>query len=674
MRYCSWIVVVATALTGISCTKTENAPPRVMAEQVLPQIPIDTSSSLFSVIQNGRLGFVNTSGHIVIKPRFRQVGNFSFGVAPAREVGRYGYINSSGEWTISPIYDYATDFSEGLAAVFRNGLAEIINVHGTVVHRGAYKDVKPFSHGLSIVTSELGRGLVTAQGKLIVEPGPARFYVLSRSRILVNELHAPNGKVQMEPSKTWKLIDAFGGTIKSLKGYSDVVAEFGAPHFLLEKQIAGTITGRYDMFSTNGVKIKSIYEDFVDVVDEIQASGYMRASKTYVKNGWSSSVSHIIDSHGEIRQLMVGDEHIALFGRSLLVGINRTTNLLRVFNTSGGLKKMYQMHTRSCEIQSAAYNQLDNSYTSLFHDRVQYGMIESESAYKVLDENGRISGALQLSHNSRVEYLDSSHVVVAEPFDESDLERLQFFDWDGRADPVATYDSLEKILSISHGVVSAVIASRQYLIDLYGRTIWKSKKGEINSMSESDLDHKREVCPTVNMSSARKIQYSSLDRDLARNNLRLNIDRDTSVHVYALPTNKSLADTNTIQVVVANNKSVAVDVSVSDGRLWLVMEARKSPRDQWTEIEYQPDSWCGNSYYSVALPPHSYWSFNVIRSTGDDRVECRMKLTNRSPILSGSKSTMPFKVLYSNTFWMTTNPGQFWRIRQHRSSGLMDPY
>lgn len=66
-------------------------------------------------------GVVDTSGTLVIEPRFFALGDFSEGLAMAMvEVKgelECGYIDKTGAWVVDPQYDWAGDFSEGLAAV-----------------------------------------------------------------------------------------------------------------------------------------------------------------------------------------------------------------------------------------------------------------------------------------------------------------------------------------------------------------------------------------------------------------------------------------------------------------------------------------------------------------------------------------------------------------------------
>jgi WG containing repeat len=87
----------------------------------------DFSEGLAGVEVNGKYGFIDAQGTMLIPPRFdlsREVrhpgrtvssGRFVSGLACVRVEGLVGYINRKGEFVIRPQFTYAQDFSEGLA-------------------------------------------------------------------------------------------------------------------------------------------------------------------------------------------------------------------------------------------------------------------------------------------------------------------------------------------------------------------------------------------------------------------------------------------------------------------------------------------------------------------------------------------------------------------------------
>lgn len=82
------------------------------------------------VTANGKKLFIDTTGRVVIRPNFDIVNNFSEGLAAVNigqkripnlglisDPGKWGYLDSTGKLVIPLKFTHAEDFSEGLAAV-----------------------------------------------------------------------------------------------------------------------------------------------------------------------------------------------------------------------------------------------------------------------------------------------------------------------------------------------------------------------------------------------------------------------------------------------------------------------------------------------------------------------------------------------------------------------------
>ena len=78
-------------------------------------------SNRFIIRENGKYGYMDKEGNVVINPQFDYAEGFSEGLASVRigdrESGKYGYIDKEGKMVINPQFDLAWRFSEGLAKV-----------------------------------------------------------------------------------------------------------------------------------------------------------------------------------------------------------------------------------------------------------------------------------------------------------------------------------------------------------------------------------------------------------------------------------------------------------------------------------------------------------------------------------------------------------------------------
>jgi len=109
-------------------------------------------------------GFIDPTGDVVVSP--------SFGLAPAvveeetpengryrrtRVDGRYGYRNDDGGMVIEPRFEQAWTFSNGRARVQRNGRWGYIDRRGQLVVEPQFRQAWDFRNGLARVETESGR-------------------------------------------------------------------------------------------------------------------------------------------------------------------------------------------------------------------------------------------------------------------------------------------------------------------------------------------------------------------------------------------------------------------------------------------------------------------------------------------------------------------------------------
>lgn len=76
-----------------------------------------------AVCINGKWGFVDTAGNVVIKPAYENAKSFSAGLGAVCVEGKWGYINTSGTIRIEPKFEDCRPFSaSGIAALKEGGI------------------------------------------------------------------------------------------------------------------------------------------------------------------------------------------------------------------------------------------------------------------------------------------------------------------------------------------------------------------------------------------------------------------------------------------------------------------------------------------------------------------------------------------------------------------------
>jgi hypothetical protein len=85
----------------------------------------------------GKYGYVDAAGKVVIAPRFDGADSFSEGLAVVLDSGRFGYIDSQGTFAIPPVYRHARAFRDGFAPVRFDGFWLTIDRGGKAVAMAA---------------------------------------------------------------------------------------------------------------------------------------------------------------------------------------------------------------------------------------------------------------------------------------------------------------------------------------------------------------------------------------------------------------------------------------------------------------------------------------------------------------------------------------------------------
>src|SRR5215472_13616499 len=106
--------MLGLALIGTLCIL-----PLLSSATEVVRVPIKRKGAgpLFQVHYQGKWGFIDRSGEVVIPPRFEDEGDFFGGLARVEIDGKWGYIDERGRVSIPCRFVRAGDFQEGLAAV-----------------------------------------------------------------------------------------------------------------------------------------------------------------------------------------------------------------------------------------------------------------------------------------------------------------------------------------------------------------------------------------------------------------------------------------------------------------------------------------------------------------------------------------------------------------------------
>ena len=143
---------------------------------------------LASIKTDGKWGFIDRSGEIIINPVYDKTGWFNDdGITAVKKDGKYGFINKLGETTIAHIYQKTSYFTEGLCAVKKEGKWGFINVEGDEVIPFIYKGADRFVNGLATVKKNIKWGYIDMDNNLIIKYQYYKAYSFSGNSALVKK-------------------------------------------------------------------------------------------------------------------------------------------------------------------------------------------------------------------------------------------------------------------------------------------------------------------------------------------------------------------------------------------------------------------------------------------------------------------------------------------------------
>ncbi len=132
---------------------------------------------LYPIKQNGKWGYINKLGQIVIEPKFSMALPFSDGLAFVKTTKSFNFrvIDSNGNIVLKlplevNIPNKNSGYSEDLAPVSVNGKYGFINTNGEVVINFQYDFAEAFSDGLALVKKDGKYGFIDKEGKSVIEP------------------------------------------------------------------------------------------------------------------------------------------------------------------------------------------------------------------------------------------------------------------------------------------------------------------------------------------------------------------------------------------------------------------------------------------------------------------------------------------------------------------------
>lgn len=168
--------------------------------------------------QDGKWGYKDAGGRVIIEPRFQTAGAFAAeGLAAVVDEQGWAYINAEGALVVRPlVVDNGPDyFQEGLARFRASGKVGFFNRGGKVIIPAAFGFALPFSEGLAGVCDQCREiregehtvvrggqwGFIGRGGELVI---PLQFEQVERFE---------HGRAKVKSAGKWHTIDRKGTVV-----------------------------------------------------------------------------------------------------------------------------------------------------------------------------------------------------------------------------------------------------------------------------------------------------------------------------------------------------------------------------------------------------------------------------------------------------------------------------
>lgn len=235
---------IAVRKTGEGVFRLYTSQLRMVSSVPVSEI-IAGDNGLLSFCFDGKWGLADTSGRVLIKPRFDDAGAFREGLIAFRDGSCWGFMTRTGKWQIKPkfnceIENYRPEFSGGFAVVYDAGAGgwRYISREGKIINQRAYAYAYPFRFGHAWIGESDGMYLINRNAELVIGPyddavpepqTPVVPYFKNSRFGLVNveqateltpaqyiEISAPhNGYAAVLGDNGWTIIDSTGQTCRN---------------------------------------------------------------------------------------------------------------------------------------------------------------------------------------------------------------------------------------------------------------------------------------------------------------------------------------------------------------------------------------------------------------------------------------------------------------------------
>ena len=615
-------------------------------------------NTLIPVYENNLWGFIDIKGNYIIKPRFHSIGKFSANLAPAREDGLYGYINTSGKFVIPSKYDFALSFINDNAKVYINGKPFLIDKKGKILFPHDFIEFYSFEdrNVTFAFTKDKKYALINKSGQIIIEP------VFSKVSRFTNGLAVVEMPSEDNNNLFYGVIDSDGeyvvdfGEYDRIEPYANGYAKvWKYDDSYPNREIQGIINETGELVFTipeRDWNISILRPDFTEGMGIVELE-----DKNLPDDSWVTRRSKIglINEAGKL--ILEGEdiEEITYFrynrafireGNDKWSLIDKQGNIIKE-NLPGGLLE----------------NKTESDQKSLpFLNGIEILEIPKEGLI-LIDTTGNAIYPLRTFSRLVLEKKRIGNILFYKekvPSNEGHRVELWGF-WDLEKNTL-TKPKFKRVFGFTpSGLIHVVKGEEECVVDKAGHVVWiqRNKEGKTLPLN---IDYMKNGYIYATSPSAHKKEFSiigghSTSGELPNPNTKKHKFPENKFSLLVRTNERTTFETHTegYKTYIVNSTGETVYFRAEDSRLEMIMEALNQD-GKWQNIEYLPQSFCGNSLHILDLPPNHHWELSIPQYAGAFKTKLRIKLVYKVDFESSKTA-----IIYSNEFSGSINPAQFWR-------------
>lgn len=615
---------------------------------------------LFKIIEDGKVGYIDAQGTVVIKPVFLNGSDFSEGLAAVRLNGYYGFIDRTGTFVIPPRYDMARSFFRGIAQVYRDGVPSFIDKKNSTLPF-SFHELDFISDMKAIVTSETGKqGLIDIpSGKLLIDTVYGFIEPTGSGLVIATEDVPP---AQAKRRARLAVMDTTGKVIVPLGKYP-TVHSFSEGYATVVMYAAGK-TYASGMIDSTGQIVAVWPKDIHIAYDEDYQEGYVSVDikRPHMKQKWSGNMDHIYQGYADLKGQMVFDDPQYKYaygfshGRAFLTDTNKLVTLI---------DKQFKPVVQT-KFSSVQHRKFVNGYAVVgLNKDINWGIIDTTGQFVVPPKYMGI-------HNAGVidDYFFFKELSRDGGYHTIDLYGIALLKGDSIMQPMMTkFDQR----GFKNGILEALVENTPCYINKAGQIIWQQpatsettiKRPNIDYMPEGNFLATPAPKPGYNIESEMWYQEDNNPKKIGEAQFSANtlaVTIDTTKH-YTFD-----EQYYGYQIFVSNTTSRDIVFSANDSRINMILQALNS-KGEWKDIQTPPTASCDRCHHKIVLDQQSYWRFVMPDYEGEMPTKIRAKL-----VLTDKKNPKENEVIYSNEIAGSINPAQFWYKRTFNPNGIIDPY